>query len=377
MYEARERRASDQGSSSQLKQQPSAMNHSSSGTPDEFRTTSSFRSLSINHEPQSSIMCSAPPGDAFNIPESRSRRLLELRLLHHFLTTTIYTFPGANSDLVNHCWSIEIPKMALHYEPLLHEILSLSALHLLKSGSNELELQAARRDYLHLALREHRHSVPRLSTETADAVGFTCVVIVVDAFVQLQDRTIEPYTPPIQWLQLARGAHLVLTIASEWVKDNPEAITTKIGKDDPVSGKYAEIFGEENRRGFSDLLNQDLPPGRGPQEPWDTETRQAYELTLSYIGEAQKAVRAGEHYFGISRRLTTFAVLVPKRFVELTEQREPRTLVVLAHYFALGAGIDLWWIGDTVRREICAIQKELPDEWQPFLREPLAAIGIK
>jgi len=90
------------------------------------------------------------------------------------------------------------------------------------------------------------------------------------------------------------------------------------------------------------------------------------------------AIEEGEHVMAIYRRIMTFALLIPNTFREMVAEQRPRALVVMAHYFALGAKVDyVWWIGKTVQREILGIQKVLPAEWQSQMRWPLAAIGVE
>lgn len=65
--------------------------------------------------------------------------------------------------------------------------------------------------------------------------------------------------------------------------------------------------------------------------------------------------------------VTGVRVVLPGEMVELLEEKEPRALVVLAHYFARPGPVagDLeavWWIGAIARREDEGIHKCLPDE---------------
>ena len=70
-----------------------------------------------------------------------------------------------------------------------------------------------------------------------------------------------------------------------------------------------------------------------------------------------------------------FPILCPESFTALVHERRPRALTILAHFFGLLSRFrDIWWIGNTGRREVLAIQANLPQEWQHFIGEPLKVI---
>ncbi|KJK86263.1 hypothetical protein H633G_09884 [Metarhizium anisopliae BRIP 53284] len=55
----------------------------------------------------------------------------------------------------------------------------------------------------------------------------------------------------------------------------------------------------------------------------------------------------------VARRLVVFPLLVDARFVDMVDEKRPRALVVMAHYFALLAMLrGFWWVGDAGPREI-------------------------
>ncbi len=316
-------------------------------------------------------LTAAQDSSTFDIPECRSRRLLELRLLQNFIEKTSATFSGCHNPDVSHTWSVEVPKLALKNDNLLYGMFSISALHLLKSQPEDTDLLLAREAYLGLSLREHRRAVAKLDSKSADAICFTSSLILIDSFASLQDRSLEPYSPPMEWLQMARGALSVFSIAMNAINNFDTAKITVVANAQPYLYDKDAMFAEGNREELLDLLR-----GNRPGEIWDAETRETYEQTLSYIGSIQLAAKAGEHRMGIARRMMAFAILIPKKFIEFVEQQRPRALVVLAHFFALSSDMeDVWWIGRAARSEIEAIQKFLPLEWQAMVFNPMQSIS--
>ena len=76
--------------------------------------------------------------------------------------------------------------------------------------------------------------------------------------------------------------------------------------------------------------------------------------------------------------MMAFALLVPRKFVELVGVKRPRALVVLAHFFALASDMgDIWWVGEIAKREVLGIHRRLPSEWQSLMVSPLKSIGCQ
>ena len=340
-------------------------------------TKTSAISTPVSNETSSDLgLANIDLTNAPDIPESKSRRLLELRLLHNYLANLSQPFHGSQSEDVKAIWSVHVPQLAMKHENLLYTIFAGSALHLLRSSPNDSELSAARQSYLGMALREQRNAVSKLNSENADALCFSSVMILIDTFATLHGRVLEPYSPPMEWLEMGRGAGAVFSIVLKSVPDNKTAKIMVLVNASPSFDTGDELHAEENRKSFIGLLNQNLQASQDPTEILDVETREVYADTLSIIGSIERAVNNNEPIFGVARRLLTFVFFISKRFVEFVEQRRPRALVILAHYFAFAAQYkSVWWIGDSAEREIRAIQTVLPREWQEYMHWPLSIAG--
>ena len=250
---------------------------------------------------------------------------------------------------------------------------SLSALHLAKAEPHDPEAIDAYRRYLDLALREHSNDVTHLSKNNADVVCLTSSLLRTCGFAILQERQLDPYRPPMQWLQMTSGTGNIFRAVWGWIKDDETSIARRLIRRMPVSPDEKVLFKESNREGFLHLLRRSRI--EDATEPWHPDIQEAYMTTISYIGSVQIAINAQERPADINRRLTLFPILIQKRFIDLVEEQQPRALVLLAHYFALLAKFrDLWWVGDTGQKEIRAIQSVLPEEWQDLMSWPLRAM---
>ena len=263
----------------------------------------------------------------------------------------------------------------------------MTAMHIANEEPDNMEAIEAYSRYLDLALQLHRKEVTNLTKENADAACLTSTMIRIIAFAILQDRGLEPYSPPTHWLSMTKESAMVFKSSWVFIGDEPTSVARAVVTETPVLTNNGAVFlkngpkpwdlktlfGENNRKDLLHLLQR--RPTDEENEPWDEGIADAYQKALSYIGGVQIAIAASEAPQVILRRLISFPMLIQQPFIDLVAEQRPRALVVLAHYFALLARIShVWWIGDTGRREIRGIQTILPDEWQNFLEWPLQAM---
>jgi hypothetical protein len=309
------------------------------------------------------------------IPESRERRLLELRLLHNFLDRLAQPFKLPQGADVTSAWSEDVPNLAFEHDNLLYSLFSFSATNLLRSDPRNAKLLAARERYQVLALGAQSRALESLTERAADAACFSSLLILLNSFAVLHERTYspnEPYEPPLQWLILGRGARSVINFLKD-EKQNPHSTrVTKVIESPPVIWADPTLFSAENRAAFTSILNQNLPSG----EIWDDETREAYEKTLSYIGAIQKSLRIGEPPWAQCKRIICFPMFIPAVFIDFVQEKRPRALVVLGHFFAVVAQVKaVWWLGNAGEQEVREIDSVLPDEWRPQMMWPLVTIS--
>lgn len=322
-----------------------------------------------------------------SLPESRARRLMEHRLMHNYYLNSAKPFPVAPAESWRTLWSVHMPALGLRHDNVMHAMLASSATSLLRSTPDDKDLFDARQGYFISALHAQRQEVANLSVENAEPVCFGALLISMTSFAMLKERTLDPYQPPIEWLQVGRGAGTVIwqsveTIVTEAREaDHPALMTVATAY--PYFGKDQSYFDPEMRKNFLGVLTQHLPSG----DDWeDEEIREAYEKTLSYVGSIQKAINGGEPAYAVTRRLQTFALLVPPKFITLLSMQRPRALVIMAHFWATVSQVHgVWWLGEsdaiseesTAKREIRAIKRVLPPEWMTTMVWPLDQVGLR
>ncbi|KAN0102615.1 hypothetical protein V8E51_010928 [Hyaloscypha variabilis] len=270
-----------------------------------------------------SLSTSLPISD---LPETRHRRLLELRLLHQWVTKTALSL---STDA-----ALGKPIIVFGNDSTLYMLYSVSALNLARYEPDNFELKEAYRQYFDVGLRKHSVEVNDLSKANVDVICMTSSLIRVSPFASLQERNLEPYTPPIQWIQVAYpGAGRSFKAAVELSGDSEGSLSlhARMYKRVQGSSDWGSLFAESNCQGLIHLLR----PARHPAaEPWDAKIEQASKSTLGLICSGQ-----------------------------------PRALVLIAYYFALLTSFNhVWWIGDTGKREIIGIRSFLSTEKSYLMR---------
>ncbi|KAL7935663.1 hypothetical protein V8C35DRAFT_297882 [Trichoderma chlorosporum] len=311
--------------------------------------------------------------------ETRDRRYLELRLLHTWTSEVCQTLPGSYDPQNLKIWSTDVPKIALGYEPLLTAIFSISLLYIVFSNSQvdiaDDTLFAYRARYLEATLRQHRKALGSMDRRTANAAGFTSILLIFDAFASLRERWIQPmqpnmpYKPPTEWLQMCRGVRNVVELGLDIIGEDPNSSLSKMAKGAADFIKPEIIYSEANRARFAHLLPIDA------EKPQNNDDNEAFAAAVAYIGSVATANETGEVHVKIIRRLTIFPIILHHRFLALLDMLNPRAMVILAHYFALVYPLDgLWWIGNCPEKEIEAIRANLSSEWHNMMEWPLQVL---
>jgi hypothetical protein len=299
---------------------------------------------------------------------------MELRLLHHWIVNVARPFGMTSPPSWKELWWAEVPQVALHNKNVLYAMFTMTATHLLGICPNDSALYQARENYWVWALQEQRAAVADLLNAKIDAVSFAALLISMNALAMLQERNLEPYAPPLEWLEVGRGAFTVLPPPESVSEGSGLKVlmetTAPIWQADPV-------FDEGMRREFGAVLSKDIPS----VDVWDEVTTTTYETALSYIGSLHRAIQNGEPGDINLRWICMFPFMVPREFIDYLAEGRPRALVTLAYFFAVTAHTDaLQYLGNvsphtTARREVRAIRAMLPEEWHGVMEWPMREIG--
>ncbi|XXG97507.1 hypothetical protein Hte_003812 [Hypoxylon texense] len=307
--------------------------------------------------PEKSTAAQVPPTEAEDDDplEGRTRRVIETKLMHQYLVETGSSI--AADEHTRELFARVVPKLSFESDALLYSMYAIAAVHLQRLGRGE-ELEGDDEDvanrYSSMAIREHNKEIPKMNRQTTDAVCLASCLMRCIARLQLEGRSMQPYTPPWQWLVLSQTSASTFMEAWEKVGPDPGSVRRNLGR-------------------LKHLLHR--PEEVRMAEPWDPEIEDAYAHTLDYICTAIDLLDNEGPAGGVFRMLIMFPMLVGRRFVEEVKAGPSRALVILAHYFALLVGFeDNWCIGSIGADEVRAIISALPDQWQGLLTWPKKAI---
>lgn len=309
-----------------------------------------------------------------DIPESKGRRLMELRLMQNTMANMLGLMQQDDEWL--RLWHDVMPTMCLEHDNLLYAQFALSATHVLRTSPDDEDIYSARQNYFVLALREQRKAIAQIRSTNADAVCLTSMLILHTSFAMIHERPIEQYTPPIEWLKMGRGAGALMWKANAAVApDSPASF--RVFKD-----SYQQIIIEQH-------LPFELDHPFDAVCTWiskrvlEPQVRAAYRGTLIYINTMQRAIDKGDGSRIVGRRLQAFPMVVPTLFVDKVEDRDPNALLILAHYFSIAAQVDndFWWLRGynnerTAVNELQAIDAILARTCSALMQWPLAKANV-
>ncbi|OKL63202.1 hypothetical protein UA08_01146 [Talaromyces atroroseus] len=306
--------------------------------------------------------------DLVDPPESRERRLLEARLMCQYVRKTAESI--SIDDFSRSVYTKAVLELCFQNDAMLYGMYSMAALDQARCSQEDDTVASLdiHRRYLSMALRHHQNDLGNITTDNIDAICVTSSIFRAFAFGLLQHRTLQPYSPPIEWLTLAKTAVAVFTEAYDIVKDKPNSIAWQCLKQVTTF----EVPKASSERGYEDLkylLQRDAEDAR--TEAWDDEVREAYEWAVRFFGDLRGAAQSGMEEGQICRRLIIFPMFMHDRLVGLIRDAEPRSLVLLAHYFAYLVSFEhIWWIGTA------GVQEHFFPQNPSFSYEAMRAAGV-
>ncbi|KAK8043601.1 sterol uptake control protein 2 [Apiospora rasikravindrae] len=339
----------------------------------------------------STTSCGSPPLTLYRKPStpypmfsqaSGTNRMLELRLLHHYTTSTYkqLSVMGPGSEAV---WRERVPQLAFSSTDgassdsnanfLMDVILAVSALHLRTASPNDHTLVRASHAYTAAALSAYNASLSRgIKKSNAEALLITALFITFQAtasrvlgdgdrdsmaIIKQEPRSPSPdedqtwtyhsakrprYELPLSWFYSFQGVKAILSGSWSWIQSSTvliPIIQSLPGLDVTLSSEGSTFFGSllDGLTEELELLEMD-PASR-------ILTEQAYHHAVAMLNWAHRIPHTGAPIL--------FMFAISRRFIELLQAHRSRALVILACHFGQLKSLDgVWWLRGLAKREV-------------------------
>ncbi|KAH8594261.1 hypothetical protein B0O99DRAFT_687902 [Bisporella sp. PMI_857] len=311
--------------------------------------------------------------------QSSESRVLELRLMHHYSTFTCNELPKAHSSQGKQVWSINIPRLSFYSDDALNALLAISALHLFALCHEDASLAYRAKLYFDRAVKQHRVALSKANCDNAESLLATAILIThytwLAAHTHVGDQ---PYEIPVQTYHMARKIKSLIEYLWPLFKDSGYLWYVEQDQEEEPDTEVGHPFlssVQEDLARLSESFND---------QNTSITDRMVYMHAIQELSSLSKAIVSSKYVQRTQNRLATMPLRLPPRFLELVEQKDPRSLVLIARNIALLKLIDdVWWlhgIGQSQRvaeYSINGIKAMVASEWMWAMDWPLSLICHK
>jgi hypothetical protein len=272
-------------------------------------------------------------------------------------------------------WREDAPRLALKSSALLETMFALASLHLTltEPSSNCFDAHC---QYMDSVLKAHREDICNVTLFNMDALWLTSSLLRVTVFSRLQGRNIKPYSLPGEWLNLTSMAGMTYQQLWDCVRENPGSenlVTMPLFSNSLLAQEWQRRPADVSPPAFAHLVDRVMP--RDEFEPWGSEIREIYAQAVEALETIRLAIDTKQPTQHVTMRLVAYLGLVRPEYSQFVLDKQPRALVIFAHYFALMADFtDVWMIGPTPQRELTGISALVRADWQPLMHWPLSVL---
>jgi hypothetical protein len=295
-------------------------------------------------------------------------------LLHHYITVVSVSLSGNRKPYI---WHILMPTIGLEYPFVFHGIIAISALHmasLVPNRKQELHKSALAQESVALPSFRACFSSPNKDSIHPIFAFAGAIVYYIMASPDEVGRKGGRCRIPSRndeyphWFQAIRG--LMALLANHWERlcrgpfgplllDNPVPDYSLRNTDDEQLEKLEGMFPSPTDSSTSLEAKQDAHKIEICREAL-TELRKVYQLI------AIRTRLSNEAWFRV------WIGNISQEFVELIFDRDPRALVILAHYCVLIKRHDhVWYLKGLGPGLLENIRQAIGDEWQSWIEWPI------
>ncbi|KAL0934003.1 fungal Zn binuclear cluster domain-containing protein [Colletotrichum truncatum] len=316
-----------------------------------------------------------------NQSEPASGWIPDLELMHHYSSITYQTV--AQSTLVQKALQYDIPRVALSYPFLLHQILAFSAYHLAYLEPN------SRQNYL-LHAAQHQNNaingmrgtlVGTISSSNCHALYASSIFLTFSAFATYPvDEKYNPSFSPIDSIldifNLTIGMATILRTSEDDLRNGPLREMFHHGPGDKtpsaVRPTLKPLFDRLSRLS-SEVLELGLVDNK--ERITITDTIRALKVCIAKVSFFDASTVSAE-----IRAIFLLPGVISSDYLNMLRCRHPAALVVLAHYCVIihSAELFCWYLSGWPKSLISAISEQVDrGPWAELARWPIEVIGLE
>ncbi|CAM1509208.1 Fc.00g029470.m01.CDS01 [Cosmosporella sp. VM-42] len=345
--------------SSSSSQPPPSPSGSTASTATIYESPESYSPGTLVSRGQSPLVVSEP---MFRPPNVDA---VDMKLLWFYTTATASSFSvdAGGPNPVDNILKVKMVQVAFNIPFLMDSLFALSCLHL-QSLDQDCDPGRALA-YRARSFEGYRRAVEEAKPETFPAlIANSLFLTALSSQVFREDETKELYI--IDWMIVWRGIGLMVEM---------------MGVDSLFNSGMSELFYRppiDLEKAAAAIPNyllfmvSSIKPDDIDYPHVDT-----YYDTLKYLGSLYSNLKEGLGPI-MNLRIITWFTFLPREFVQLSRERRPRALVIIAHYVAFIKVVQgVWWLEGVGDRSLDDITKYLGTEWHHLFAVPRMARNVQ
>jgi hypothetical protein len=310
-------------------------------------------------------------------PLAANFTMTDLELLHFWTTRSISSFVDFQSCIT--MFQTTVVELGLAHPFLMHEILSLAALHLsnLKRGQAG-HYRHTSDSHLATGLSLFQPEIANLSTENCHACYAFSTMIFTHTWASQEDDKPSSlfFAPssmrqemdlmPVQWIKLHRGSNQIMDNLSGLITEGPLEPLFRPWKGlDPNRPDPLPPIEEEQ---LSKLPNTWTSASLSPE---DKETLNA---VLKSLRRVFNILAYNPNISKLSAVMSWFSML-SEEYVKMLKDKVPEALLIVVFYcVALKRAEHMWWVRGKGENLIRTVMGELGEEWDQWTKWPVEQV---
>lgn len=291
----------------------------------------------------------------------------DLQLMHHFSTVLAYDLANQQTGEALALWQKHAVELGFKHDFLLRGLLAVSALH--QSYLNphlkpEFDLKAS--THQSIAIHSFQEVLGNVNETNCHALfAFSCVIIVLSFASSSKDKASDFQTDVLHWIYLLRGCNEVLKLYREILRSS----FLKPLLDELHYAENHSAHNIEDVEHITELFTLCKEARLGDKDRAQACTLAIHALLSTFV-QASILRKRGE---GTVLASFVWSVNLPPVFLDMLHEKQPETLIILAHYCVLmywGEVQDTWFLIGWARYMMDTIKELTPLEWHEHLSWP-------